>query len=44
MANLEVNAVIIGDIAMDRNLARTRRTKSELSLWSTDDTASTTPW
>ena len=34
--------IITGDIAMDWNLARTRRSKANMSFWSADDTASTT--
>jgi hypothetical protein len=34
--------IITGDIAMDWNLARTRRSKSDVSFWSADDTTSTT--
>lgn len=34
--------IVTGDIAMDWNLARTRRSKSDVSFWSADDTARTT--
>ena len=34
--------IITGDIAMDWNLARTRRSTSDTSFWSADDTARTT--
>ncbi len=34
--------IVTGDIAMDWNLARTRRSKSDVSFWSADDTTSTT--
>ena len=34
--------IITGDVAMDWNLARTRRSKSDVSFWSADDTTSTT--
>lgn len=34
--------IITGDIAMDWNLARTRRFRSDVSFWSVDDTTSTT--
>ena len=34
--------IVTGDIAMDWNLARTRRSKSDISFWSADDTTSTT--
>ena len=34
--------VITGDIAMDWNLARARRSKSDAPFWSADDTTSTT--
>jgi hypothetical protein len=34
--------IITGDIAMDWNLARTRRFRSDVSFWSMDDTTSTT--
>ena len=34
--------IVTGDVAMDWNLARTRRSKSEISFWSADDTTSTT--
>jgi len=38
----EQTLIITGDIAMDWNLARTRRSRSDLSFWSADDTTSTT--
>ena len=34
--------VITGDITMDWNLARTRRSRSDVSFWSADDTTSIT--
>ena len=34
--------IITGDVTMDWNLARTRRSKSDVSFWSVDDTTSTT--
>ena len=34
--------IVTGDIAMDWNLARTRRSTSDTSFWSADDTARTT--
>jgi hypothetical protein len=34
--------IITGDVAMDWNLARTRRSTSDVSFWSADDTTSTT--
>ena len=34
--------VVTGDVTMDWNLARTRRSKDGVSFWSADDTASTT--
>ena len=37
----EQTIIITGDITMDWNLARTRRSKSDVSFWSADDTAST---
>jgi hypothetical protein len=33
--------IVTGDIAMDWNLARTRRSRSDTSFWSADDTTST---
>jgi len=33
--------VVTGDVTMDWNLARTRRSKDGVSFWSADDTAST---
>ncbi len=33
--------IVTGDITMDWNLARTRRSKSEQSFWSANDTTST---
>ena len=44
MNKSEVEQIIIitGDIAMDWNLARTRRSKSDVSFWSADDSTSTT--
>lgn len=38
----EKTIIVTGDIAMDWNLARTRRSKSDVSFWSADDTTSTT--
>ena len=38
----EQTIVITGDIAMDWNLARTRRSSGDTSFWSADDTARTT--
>ena len=34
--------IITGDVTMDWNLARMRRSKSDVSFWSADDTTSTT--
>jgi len=34
--------IVTGDIAMDRNLARTRRSRIDISFWRVDDTNSTT--
>jgi hypothetical protein len=44
MSDLKTDKIIIvtGDIAMDWNLARTRRSKSDVSFWSADDTTTTT--
>jgi len=44
MTNLkEDKAVIVtGDVTMDWNLARTRRSRSDQSFWSANDTTSTT--
>jgi hypothetical protein len=38
----EQTVIVTGDIAMDWNLARTRRSTSDTSFWSADDTARTT--
>jgi hypothetical protein len=38
----ECNVIITGDVTMDWNLARARRSKSDASFWSADDTTSTT--
>ena len=38
----EQTVIVTGDIAMDWNLARARRSKSDISFWSADDTTSTT--
>ena len=42
MNKKEQTVIVTGDVAMDWNLARTRRSKSDVSFWSADDTASTT--
>ena len=42
MSKKEQIVIVTGDIAMDWNLARTRRSKSDTSFWSADDTTSTT--
>ena len=42
MSKKEQIVIVTGDIAMDWNLARTRRSKSDISFWSADDTTSTT--
>ncbi len=44
MNNLKAEkvAIITGDVTMDWNLARTRRSKNDISFWSADDTTSTT--
>jgi hypothetical protein len=35
----EQTVIVTGDVAMDWNLARTRRSKSDISFWSADDLA-----
>ncbi len=40
--NSDLPIIVTGDIAMDWNLARTRRSRNDISFWSADDTASTT--
>ncbi len=42
MSKLEQTIIVTGDIAMDWNLARTRRSTSDTSFWSADDTTRTT--
>jgi hypothetical protein len=39
--NTDKTVIVTGDIAMDWNLARTRRCKRDLSVWSADDVTST---
>jgi len=39
---IEQTIIITGDVTMDWNLARMRRSKSDVSFWSADDTTSTT--
>ena len=34
--------IITGDVTMDWNLARTRRSRNDISFWSADDTTSST--
>ena len=38
----EKDVIITGDITMDWNLARTRRSRNDISFWSADDTTSST--
>lgn len=42
MSKSEHILIVTGDIAMDWNLARARRSTSDTSFWSADDTAKTT--
>jgi RyR domain len=42
MSKSEPTIIVTGDVAMDWNLARTRRTRSDVSFWSADDTTRTT--
>jgi hypothetical protein len=42
MDRTEQTIIVTGDIAIDWNLARTRRSTSDTSFWSADDTARTT--
>ena len=42
MSRSEQVIIVTGDVAMDWNLARTRRSKSDSSFWSADDTTSAT--
>jgi len=39
--NADMTIIVTGDVAMDWNLARTRRCKRDLSVWSADDVTST---
>ncbi|MCX6053898.1 MAG: RyR domain-containing protein [Chloroflexi bacterium] len=41
MSKAITNIIITGDVTMDWNLARKRRTKSDITFWSADDTIST---
>jgi hypothetical protein len=38
MSKTEQTIIVTGDVSMDWNLARTRRSKSDVSFWSSDDT------
>ena len=42
MSKSEATIIVTGDVAMDWNLARARRTRSDVSFWSADDTTCTT--
>jgi hypothetical protein len=42
MNNSDQTIIITGDITMDWNLARTRRSKNDMFFWSSDDSTSTT--
>ena len=42
MSKATKNIIVTGDVTMDWNLARKRRTKSDITFWSADDTISTT--
>jgi len=39
---LEKTVIVTGDVAMDWNLARTRRSKTDAAFWNADDTTNTT--